>query len=157
MSASPRSALERLRHNVFDLVIANLSGRSRARLIVQPVQPLFDKTASPLAYRRVCRMKILRNGGAQFVVRTMEDHFRSECQMARATATSRQSSKSLALLLREYQFGLWPAYVCHTRSGSYRDMIYKVFLIQDTSSPVNNPRGVRCVNFARGQGAELKL
>ena len=94
--------LQRLAYRARDLVIADLPGRARARLVVKPIHAVRGKAIAPCAGRRCTDADL---GGNRFVVepaRRRENNPRSFRQCLRGSMLARQCSQLASLRIIEY-------------------------------------------------------
>lgn len=113
MGPSRRSRLQRLDHDLLDLVVCNRTRHSRPWLVIQPLQPLFDEATTPLSHCTPRGPQLLRNIHIRQSRRAMQHDLCPERLVRRRAPASTQSLKRVALFRRQFQLGFSATFVFH--------------------------------------------
>ena len=123
MSSSLWSRLQRLRHDLLDLIVANFARGSWPRFVVQTFHSLCHKATSPLAYREPRGAHLCRNLYVRQSRRAMQHDLGPEGVMRRATTASTQSLQRFAFVRRQLQFVFSPTHMIHALSRSHQALL----------------------------------
>ena len=129
MSSSLWSRLQRLRHDLLDLLVADLARGSWPRFIVQTFHSLRDKATSPLAHRGPHRVHLFRNFYIRQSRRAMKHELGPESLVRRTTTASTQLLERLAFFRRELQFGFAPTHIIHALRRSQESLFCPAFSV----------------------------
>src|SRR5258705_2661261 len=98
-----RRAFQGLHNDGLNTDILDRTRSTRARLVMQPVQPMLDKAAAPFAYRSLGNAQASGNFPVLHASRAFKNNPRPQCQRLRRLAPSRKQLQFRALRLAKNQ------------------------------------------------------
>jgi hypothetical protein len=135
-----RLRLERRRHDVLHLRIADRARRARAWVIEQSIQSLREEPAAPLPYRLLRHAQLPGDARVRLVHCAPENHARAQREGLGRRRPPRPAFQRLALVVGQRQ-GWDRSANAHERSPFYGKNTQRVYVVptfqtHDTSRPV---------------------
>jgi hypothetical protein len=112
--------LEGLDHDRFNLVIADLARRARARLIEEAIESFLDEPAPPQPHRRRRTRDLGRDLDVRLIRRARQHDPGPAGQTLRAVTAGHVPSERLALFISQYQWCFGSPGSVHARSERTR-------------------------------------